>query len=71
MDVDEWTPELGRAVRDQFTRIAGAFNNPDSGTTGARPTQQLTRGQPYFDTTLNKPVWWDGAAWRDATGAAV
>ena len=25
----------------------------------------------YFDTTLNKPVWWTGSKWVDATGAEV
>ena len=25
----------------------------------------------YFDTTLNKPIWWTGSKWVDATGADV
>ena len=25
----------------------------------------------FFDTTLGKPIWWDGSAWRDATGTSV
>lgn len=41
-----------------------------SGTIGARPTV-TTVGYMYFDTTLGKPIWWGGAAWKDATGAAV
>ena len=28
-------------------------------------------GFQYFDTTLNKPIWWNGTAWVDATGAEV
>ena len=28
-------------------------------------------GQPYFDTTLGKPIWWSGSTWVDATGTAV
>lgn len=66
----EWE-EDSRAVRDQFARIAGAINNPDNGTTAARPTLQLTIGQVYFDVTLGRPVWWRGAAWVDAAGAVV
>lgn len=55
-----------------FQRVANAHNNPDGGATAARPTQQLVLGQPYFDTTLGKPVWWNGVAnWTDATGAHV
>lgn len=28
-------------------------------------------GFQYFDTTLNKPIWWTGSKWVDATGAEV
>lgn len=28
-------------------------------------------GYYYFDTTLNKPIWWNGSAWVDATGTTV
>ena len=28
-------------------------------------------GKQFFDTTLNKPIWWTGSAWVDATGATV
>ena len=28
-------------------------------------------GFQYFDTTLNKPIWWNGSAWVDSTGATV
>ena len=29
------------------------------------------KGQSIFDTTLNKPIWWTGTKWVDATGAEV
>jgi hypothetical protein len=32
---------------------------------------KIAKGQFYFDTTLNKPIWWTGSAWVDATGATV
>ena len=38
--------------------------------TASRPTANLV-GAHYFDTTLGKPIWWNGSSWRDATGAAV
>jgi len=41
-----------------------------SGATGARPTVSII-GTQFFDTTLNKPVWWNGTVWKDATGATV
>lgn len=25
----------------------------------------------YFDTAINKPIFWDGSKWIDATGATV
>lgn len=28
-------------------------------------------GSPFFDTTLGKPIWWNGSTWRDSSGAAV
>jgi len=41
------------------------------GNTSQRPTSNLYQGRPYFDTTLGKPIWYDGSVWRDATGATV
>lgn len=46
------------------------------GVTGSRPTGLTTAdvGVQYFDVTLatnGKPIWWNGAAWVDATGALV
>lgn len=29
------------------------------------------QGFQYYDTTLNKPIWWTGEKWVDATGAQV
>jgi len=33
------------------------------GTTANRPTTNLFKGDKYFDTDLNYPVWWDGMDW--------
>lgn len=41
-----------------------------SGTTANRPIR-ITSGYMYFDTDLNKPVWWNGTEWRDASGSIV
>lgn len=40
------------------------------GLTAQRPANPV-KGKPFIDTTLNKPVFHDGAIWRDHTGAAV
>jgi hypothetical protein len=46
-----------------------------SGTTANRPTSGLWVGRPFFDTTLNKPIWVKAVSpavvWVDATGASV
>lgn len=40
------------------------------GITNSRPDNGIV-GDCYFDTTLNKPLWWDGFEWVDATGKSV
>lgn len=40
------------------------------GTTSERPTNKQ-RGFMFLDVTLNKPIWWTGTVWVDATGASV
>lgn len=50
----------------------------ESGPTSERPTTLLWIGRPYFDTTLNIPIWVQSvpakpapAVWCDATGSPV
>jgi len=56
------------------TRVYNVFNQSDSynpkGTTSQRPTTSLV-GQEYFDTTLNRPVWWNGSIWVDGKQSAA
>lgn len=51
------------------------FRRVDKGVTGSRPVPISTEyGAQYLDTTLDadgKPIWWNGVAWVDATGAIV
>lgn len=40
--------------------------------TGSRPAAaDVGKGAMFYDDTLDKPIWSDGAAWKDATGTAV
>ena len=39
--------------------------------TGSRPSSPAAVGQMFFDTTLGKPIWWNGSNWVDATGSTV
>jgi hypothetical protein len=42
------------------------------GTTAQRPPSTDIRASfLYYDTTLNKPIWFDGTAWKDSTGTTV
>lgn len=39
------------------------------GSTTARPASgSIPKGYCYFDTSLNKPIWFDGTRWRDNKG---
>lgn len=40
------------------------------GTSAQRPDLP-TVGMLYFDTTLGKPIWWNGSFWVDATGTVL
>ena len=42
-----------------------------STTTVGRPSAPAAIGTMMFDTTLGKPVWWNGTNWVDATGTVV
>ncbi len=52
------------------TYIASSYNKR-AGATNERPSlnNYEDKGFCYLDTTLNKPIWWTGSNWVDATGA--
>jgi len=57
--------EYYHLTASEYSQLAGT-----TGTTALRPT--VTKiGYYYFDTTLNKPIWWNGTAWTDSTGTVV
>lgn len=41
------------------------------GSTLDRPTTNISSGCMYFDTTLGKPIWYNGTNWVDASGTQV
>ncbi len=57
--------------RNNGTVVKGAVQETIPDTTENRPTNLKPIGYMYFDTTLNKPIWWDGTKWIDSTGTAV
>ena len=42
-----------------------------TGGESSRPTTNLSVGMMYFDTTLKKPIFYNGTTWVDATGTEV
>lgn len=67
----ESTLLLGDWRRGVQCNLTNTFKN--FGSTTNRPSDLGTnwKGWEYFDTTLNKPIWWTGTKWVDATGADV
>lgn len=46
-------------------------NRVTSGPTNSRPTTRMQIADLHYDTSLNKPTWWSGLAWKDANGTTV
>ena len=57
--------ETTRATAIESTKL-----DLSTGNTESRPTGKIA-GYVYFDTTLNKPIWYTGTSWVDATGTAI
>jgi hypothetical protein len=64
-----------RLYFNQIDNFAQATTIPLSGTTAQRPLQSLQAplpvGQYYYDTTLDRPIWWNGTVWKKADGTTV
>ena len=57
--------EIGDAIK-----LAVTSQQKSGSITASRPASP-DNYQFHFDTTLNKPIWYNGSAWVDATGATV
>lgn len=75
--VDEQSP-LGVLVgvttgwRNFFNSVFNICNALTmSGTTAHRPTVGLWVGRTYFDVTIGRPIFYNGAIWINAAGAPV
>ena len=56
----------------QNSNVGYAVITNRNGTSNQRPTSQLTNdwqsiGFQFFDTTINKPIWWTGTEWTELT----
>jgi hypothetical protein len=62
---------MPKELKDLWNAIRTLGNRTlNNGTTAERPTTVII-GQQYFDTTLGRPIWWDGTEWVDSTGSSI
>ena len=69
-----YVDQLNNALRLYFNQIDNFTQNvtvPPSGTTANRPTERLQVGDYYFDTTIGRPIWYNGTNWINAAGTVV
>jgi len=79
VDYDQrYIDQLTNVMRLYFTSVDNftqAVSNPLSGVTADRPLDSvqapLPTGQFYYDTTLDRPIWWNGTVWKKADGTTV
>ena len=62
--------EIDRRLMPKVRRTIVVMTEPTRSNTAARPIVEVI-GTVHFDTTLGKPIWWDGTDWVDATGTPV
>jgi hypothetical protein len=74
----QYVDQLTNAFRLYFTQVDNftqAIATPLSGPTANRPISTvqapLPIGQYYYDTTLDRPVFYNGTVWKKADGTTV
>ena len=67
------TAGTGISVTNGAGSISIASTGVQAGNTASRPAGLAAAnvGRTYFDTTLGIPIWWNGAAWVNASGSVV
>lgn len=69
---DVWVYGCDQTKVSGDTTATPQSSKQTSGTTANRPTTGLVTGfSQHFDTTLGKPIWWNGSVWKDAAGTTV
>lgn len=79
-------PTTNSKVGQRYTNVNGGIGNTFfiregstfrpvqliySGTTSNRPSSSRPVGFTYFDTSIGKPVWWNGTSWLDVSPVAT
>jgi len=60
--------DSGTVIDPDYSSVKGTINA--GGDSASRPASPVLY-QNYFDTDLNKPIWYNGTDWVDATGTVV
>lgn len=68
-DTFKFTNSLPEGLEKIPISFLGNIAN-NSGKTENRPTN-ADKGFQYYDTDINKPIWWNGFSWTDASGTTV
>lgn len=69
---DSAWPVIGTSSSISFVQPIFKAIGQGAGTTAQRPTlASPDAGWPYFDTTLGKPIWWNGSAWKLSDGTSA
>lgn len=71
LNSNDSTKMLSAKQGKELKNIVDGKVNLQYGETTDRPTTNLETGEMFFDTTLTKPIWYDGSNWVDATGTTV
>jgi len=63
----------GVGIEQHDTGVLAATLLVFQGTTAARPATwgSAETGRVYYDTDLNRPIWWDGTQWRYEDGSVI
>jgi len=65
------TMNIGSSTQSFKNGFFNGFIGNGAYTTATRPSTGVPVGGQIFDSTLGKPIWWNGTVWKDATGATV
>lgn len=69
--VNNFDKRIGDTPTDDLQLVPRKYVNLN-GTLALRPASVLAIvGQQYFDTTNNRPMFYDGTKWRDGVGSVI
>lgn len=64
-----WSQLVGQIINANLSVNSSSAGRPTSAQLAPLPSAGI--GYSVFDTDLGAPIWWNGAAWIDASGSPV